>query len=42
VSGGASIVGSAVYWGSGYCGAACLIVGAPLTNNNKVYAFGLR
>jgi polyvinyl alcohol dehydrogenase (cytochrome) len=42
VSGGAAIVGSTVYWGSGYCGAACLIAGAPLTNNNKVYAFGLR
>jgi polyvinyl alcohol dehydrogenase (cytochrome) len=42
VSGGASIAGRAVYWGSGYCGAQCLVQGTPLTNNNKVYAFGLR
>ena len=39
VTGGASIVGGSVYWGSGYCGTACFT--AP-TNNNKVYAFGLR
>jgi outer membrane protein assembly factor BamB len=39
VTGGASIVDGSVYWGSGYCGTACFT--AP-TNNNKVYAFGLR
>jgi polyvinyl alcohol dehydrogenase (cytochrome) len=41
VSGGASIVDGSVYWGSGYCGTACLGGSTPLTNNNKVYAFGL-
>ncbi len=40
VTGGASIAGGSVYWGSGYCGTACL-GSAPVTNNNKVYAFGL-
>ncbi len=40
VTGGASIAGGSVYWGSGYCGTACIGTG-PLTNNNKVYAFGL-
>jgi len=39
VTGGAAIAGGSVYWGSGYCGTACFT--AP-TNNNKVYAFGLR
>jgi polyvinyl alcohol dehydrogenase (cytochrome) len=39
VTGGAAIVDGSVYWGSGYCGTACFT--AP-TNNNKVYAFGLR
>jgi polyvinyl alcohol dehydrogenase (cytochrome) len=38
VTGGAAIVDGSVYWGSGYCGTACLGTG-PLTNNNKVYAF---
>lgn len=41
VSGGASIADGTVYWGSGYCGAQCLVEGTPLTNNNKVYAFSL-
>src|SRR6266566_2143798 len=40
VTGGASIAGGSVYWGSGYCGTACL-GSAPVTNNNKVYAFSL-
>jgi polyvinyl alcohol dehydrogenase (cytochrome) len=41
VTGGAAVVGGSVYWGSGYCGTACL--GSSLvTNNDKVYAFGLR
>jgi polyvinyl alcohol dehydrogenase (cytochrome) len=40
VTGGAAIAGGSVYWGSGYCGTACL-GSAPVTNNNKVYAFGL-
>jgi polyvinyl alcohol dehydrogenase (cytochrome) len=39
VTGGAAIVDGSVYWGSGYCGTECFT--AP-TNNNKVYAFGLR
>ena len=39
VTGGASIVGGIVYWGSGYCGTACF--GTPGDNNNKLYAFGL-
>ena len=39
VTGGAAIVDGSVYWGSGYCGTACFT--AP-TNNDKVYAFGLR
>jgi polyvinyl alcohol dehydrogenase (cytochrome) len=38
VTGGAAIVDGSVYWGSGYCGTACLGTG-PLTNNDKVYAF---
>jgi outer membrane protein assembly factor BamB len=42
VSGGAAIANASVYWGSGYCGAECLVEGTPLTNNNKLYAFGLR
>jgi polyvinyl alcohol dehydrogenase (cytochrome) len=41
VTGGAAIVGGSVYWGSGYCGTGC-IGSSPLTNNDKVYAFGLR
>jgi polyvinyl alcohol dehydrogenase (cytochrome) len=41
VVGGASIAGSTIYWGSGYCGATCVVAGAPPTNNNKLYAFGL-
>ena len=41
VVGGASIAGSTVFWGSGYCGTACLIEGTAPTNNNKLYAFGL-
>jgi polyvinyl alcohol dehydrogenase (cytochrome) len=41
VTGGAAIAGGSVYWGSGYCGTACL-GSAPVTNNNKVYAFGQR
>ena len=41
VTGGAAIADGTVYWGSGYCGTACL-GSAPVTNNNKVYAFGLR
>ena len=40
VTGGAAIAGGSVYWGSGYCGTACL-GSAPVTNNNKVYAFSL-
>jgi hypothetical protein len=40
VTGGAAVAGRSVYWGSGYCGTAC-IGSAPPTNNNKVYAFGL-
>jgi polyvinyl alcohol dehydrogenase (cytochrome) len=40
VTGGAAIADGSVYWGSGYCGTACL-GSAPVTNNNKVYAFGL-
>jgi polyvinyl alcohol dehydrogenase (cytochrome) len=40
VTGGASIAGGSVYWGSGYCGTACL-GSTPVTNNNKVYGFGL-
>ena len=40
VTGGASIAGGSIYWGSGYCGTACL-GSAPVTNNNKVYAFSL-
>ena len=39
VTGGTAIVDGSVYWGSGYCGTACF--SAP-TNNNKMYAFGLR
>ena len=39
VSGGAAIANASVYWGSGYCGAECLVEGTPLTNNNKLYAF---
>ena len=39
VTGGAAIVDGSVYWGSGYCGTACF---ATPTNNDKVYAFGLR
>jgi polyvinyl alcohol dehydrogenase (cytochrome) len=39
VTGGAAIVDGSAYWGSGYCGTACF--SAP-TNNNKMYAFGLR
>ena len=42
VTGGAAIADGSVYWGSGYCGTQCLVEGTPLTNNNKVYAFGLR
>ncbi len=41
VSGGAAIVHGAVYWGSGYCGAACVVAGTPLINNNKLDAFTL-
>jgi polyvinyl alcohol dehydrogenase (cytochrome) len=41
VVGGASIVHGTVYWDSGYCGAFCAVSGAPPTNNNKLYAFGL-
>ncbi len=40
VTGGAAIADGSVYWGSGYCGTACL-GSAPVTNNNKVYAFSL-
>jgi polyvinyl alcohol dehydrogenase (cytochrome) len=40
VTGGAAITDGSVYWGSGYCGTACL-GSAPVTNNNKVYAFSL-
>src|SRR3984885_744116 len=39
VTGGAAIVDRSVYWGSGYCGTECFT--AP-TNNDKLYAFGLR
>ena len=39
VTGGAAIVDGSVYWGSGYCGTACF---ATPTNNDKMYAFGLR
>jgi polyvinyl alcohol dehydrogenase (cytochrome) len=42
VTGGAAISDGSVYWGSGYCGTQCLVEGTPLTNNDKVYAFGLR
>src|SRR5450755_62290 len=41
VTGGAAIAGGSVYWGSGYCGTGC-IGSSPLTNNDQVYAFGLR
>jgi polyvinyl alcohol dehydrogenase (cytochrome) len=41
VVGGASIAHGTVYWGSGYCGAPCVLAGAAPTNNNKLYAFGL-
>lgn len=41
VTGGASIADGSVCWGSGYCGTECLVEGTPVTNNNKVYAFGL-
>jgi polyvinyl alcohol dehydrogenase (cytochrome) len=39
VTGGAAIVDGSVYWGSGYCGTACF---TTPTNNDKMYAFGLR
>lgn len=41
VTGGAAIVDGSVYWGSGYCGTACIATGTPV-NNDKVYAFGPR
>lgn len=42
VSGGAAIAGGGVYWGSGYCGAQCLVEGTALTNNHQLYGFSLR
>ena len=41
VSGGAAIVHGTVYWDSGYCGAACVVVGTAPLNNNKLDAFSL-
>ena len=41
VAGGAAIVDGAVYWGSGYCGAACVVAGSAPLNNNKLDAFAL-
>ena len=42
MTGGAAIVDGSVYWGSGYCGTACLTGTTQPLNNNKLYAFGLR
>jgi hypothetical protein len=41
VSATPTVYENSVYWGSGYCGTGCIGSG-PLTNNDKVYAFGLR
>ena len=35
VSGGAAIVDGSVYWGSGYCGTACLTGGTSMTIRNS-------